>query len=76
MEPNTGFRARIGEITIGDNVIIGSNSILLYVSYIGDNVVIETGSIVTRDITNGGVAVGSPCKPIGSFYDWKEKMKG
>ena len=75
MEPETQFKARIGEITIGDNVFIGSNSILLYGVHIGNNVVIGAGSIVTKDIPDGVVAAGVPCKPIGSFDNWKEKMK-
>lgn len=75
MEPDTEFKARVGEITVGNNVFIGSNSILLYGVHIGNNVVIGAGSIVTKDIPDGVVAVGSPCKPIGSFDNWKEKMK-
>ena len=75
MEPENEFKARTGEISIGDNVFIGSNSVLLYGVHIGNNVVIGAGSIVTKDIPDGVVAVGTPCKPIGSFNDWKEKMK-
>lgn len=75
MEPETEFKARTGEITIGNNVFIGSNSVLLYGVHIGNNVVIGAGSIVTKDIPDGVVAVGVPCKSIGSFDDWKEKMK-
>lgn len=75
MEPDNEFKARVGEITVGNNVFIGSNSILLYGVHIGNNVVIGAGSIVTKDIPDGVVAVGSPCKPIGSFDNWKEKMK-
>ena len=76
MEPETVFKARTGEIEIGNNVFIGSNSVLLYGVHIGNNVVIGAGSICTKDIPDAVVAVGSPCKPIGSFDDWKEKMKG
>lgn len=75
MEPETEFKARTGEIIIGDNVFIGSNSVLLYGIHIGNNVVIGAGSVVTKDIPDGVVAVGSPCKPIGNFDDWKAKMK-
>ncbi len=75
LEPETEFKARSGEIIIGDNVFIGSNSVLIYGVHIGNNVVIGAGSIVTKDIPDGVVAVGSPCKPIGVFDDWKEKMK-
>ena len=75
MEPEVEFKARTGEITIGNNVFIGSNSVLLYGVHIGNNVVIGAGSIVTKDIPDGVVAVGTPCKPIGSFDDLEEKMK-
>lgn len=75
MELEAEFKARTGEITIGNNVFIGSNSVLLYGVHIGNNVVIGAGSIVTKDIPDGVVAVGTPCKPIGSFDDWEEKMK-
>lgn len=75
MEPETKFRVRAGEIAIGDNVFIGSNSILLYDTRIGNNVVIGAGSVVTKDIPDGVVAAGVPCRPIGTFDDWKEKMK-
>ena len=75
MEPKTKFKARTGEIYIGDNVFIGANVILLYGVHIGNNVVIGAGSIVTKDIPDNVVAVGSPCKPIESFDKWKEKMK-
>jgi hypothetical protein len=33
-------------------------------SNIGDNVVIGTGSIITKDIPSGSLAMGSPCKVI------------
>jgi len=75
IEPESKFKARVGEITIGNNVFIGSNSVLLYGTHIGSNVVIGAGSIVTKDIPDSVVAVGAPCKPIGNFDDWKEKMK-
>ena len=75
MEPETEFKKRTGEIVIGDNVFIGANSTLLYGVHIGNNVVIGAGSIVTKDIPDGVVAAGVPCKPMGSFTDWKEKMK-
>ena len=75
MDPKTKFRFRTGEIVIGDNVFIGSNSILLYDVHIGNNVIIGAGSIVTKDIPEGVVAAGVPCIPIGSFEHWKQTMK-
>lgn len=64
-----------GEITIGNNVFIGSNTIILYNTKIGDNVIIGAGSIVTKDIPSNSVAVGTPCKVIGSFEDYSKKVR-
>lgn len=59
IEPETKFKARTGEIHIGDNVFIGADVILLYGVHIGNNVVIGAGSIITKDIPDNVVAVGS-----------------
>lgn len=52
------------QITIGNNVWIGGNVVILPGVTIGDNVVIGAGSVVTKDIPAGTVAVGNPCKVI------------
>ena len=51
-------------IRIGNNVWIGSNSVILPGVSIGDNSVIGAGSIVTRNIPPNVVAVGNPCKVL------------
>ena len=63
------------KIKIGNNVFIGANTTLLYDISIGDNVIIGAGSVVTKDIPDGVVAAGVPCKVIGKYDDFKEKMK-
>ena len=55
-------------------MFIGANSTILYNVKIGNNVIIGAGSIVTKDIPDGVVAAGVPCKPIGTFDDFKERM--
>ncbi len=75
MEPETKFHARTGGIEIGNNVFVGANSTILYNVKIGNNVIIGAGSIITKDIPDGVVAVGVPCKPIGSFENFVNKMK-
>ncbi len=60
---NTGYEYGIA-ITIGDNVWIGGNVIINPGVTIGNNVVIGAGSIVTKDIPDNVIAVGSPCKVI------------
>jgi len=52
------------DITIGDNVWIGGNVVIMPGVHIGDNVVIGAGSIVTKDIPAWTVAAGNPCKVI------------
>ena len=52
------------EITIGDNVWIGGNTVICPGVHIGNNVVIGAGSVVTRDIPDWSVAVGNPCRVI------------
>lgn len=53
-----------GPIIIGNNVFVGSNSVILPGVTIGDNVVIGAGSIVAKDIPSDSIAVGNPCKVI------------
>lgn len=51
-------------ITVGNNVWIGANVVVLPGVTIGDNTVIGAGSVVTKDIPSGVIAVGNPCKVI------------
>jgi len=52
------------EITIGNNVWIGANSIILPGVSIGDGSVIAAGSIVTKNIPANCIAGGNPAKLI------------
>lgn len=51
-------------IIIGNNVFIGSNSVILPGVNIGDNVIIGAGSVVVNNISANSIAVGNPCKVI------------
>ncbi|MGV3704455.1 MAG: sugar O-acetyltransferase [Arcticibacter sp.] len=51
-------------ITVGNNVWFGGNVVVLPGVTIGDNAIIGAGSVVTKDIPAGVLAVGNPCKPI------------
>ena len=74
MDNNQRYQERRGTITIGDNVFIGAKSTILYDVKIGNNVIIGAGSVVTKDIPDGVVAAGVPCRPIGTFKDFKNRM--
>lgn len=51
-------------VTIGNNVWIGGNAVILPGVTIGDNAVIGAGSVVTRDIPAWCIAAGNPCRVI------------
>lgn len=69
------FVSAQGCIEIGDNVMIGAGTIILPNVRIGSNVVIGAGAIVTKDIPDGSVAAGVPCKVVGSFETLVEKYR-
>lgn len=51
-------------VHIGRNCWIGANAAIVPGITIGDNVVIGAGSVVTKDIPSGVVAVGNPCRVL------------
>ena len=61
------------EITIGDNVWFGGNTVICPGVHIGDNVVIGAGSVVTKDIPPNVVAVGNPCKVMREINEHDRK---
>ncbi|MCR5501783.1 MAG: acyltransferase [Lachnospiraceae bacterium] len=67
--------ARAGRITIGDYVFVGVGCTLLPGVTIGSRVVIGAGSVVTGDIPDNSVAVGSPAKVIGTYDEYIEKCR-
>lgn len=61
------------EVTIGDNVWIGGNSVVLPGVHIGSNTVIGAGSVVTKDIPDWVIAAGNPCKVIREITEEDRK---
>ena len=57
------------EVTIGDNVWLGGNSVVCPGVHIGDNVVIGAGSVVTKDIPDWSIATGNPCRVLRPITD-------
>lgn len=51
-------------VHVGKNCWLGAGVIIVPGVTIGDNTVIGAGSIVTKDIPGGVVAVGNPCKVL------------
>lgn len=67
------FKERIGCIEIMDNVMIGSNTTILYDTKIGSNVIIASGSVVTKDCEPNSVYAGVPARKIGTFDDFMKR---
>lgn len=65
----------IGKISIGNNVFIGTEAIVLMNSEIGDNVIIGAQSVVNGKIPSNCVAVGSPAKPVMSLEEYWNRRK-
>ncbi|MDR1653374.1 MAG: acyltransferase [Prevotellaceae bacterium] len=68
-EPHSYYR---GEITIGKNVYIATNVLIVKPVSIGDGAVIGAGSVVTKNIPANEVWAGVPAKFIKKRY-CKEK---
>lgn len=60
-------------ITIGDNVWLGANVVVLPGVTIGKNSVIGAGSVVTKDIPANVVAFGIPCKVYREINEHDEE---
>ena len=60
-------------VTIGDNVWIGGNTVIMPGVHIGSNTVIGAGSVVTKDIPDWVVAAGNPCRVIRQITDEDKK---
>lgn len=62
---------RVGEVVIGDEVMIGANVTILPGIVIGDRAVIAAGSVVHKDVPAGVFVGGNPLKTIYT----KEQME-
>ena len=66
---------KIGRVTIGDNVFIGAESVVLPGVTIGSNVIVGANSTVTHDVPDGSVVAGSPAKVISTLEAYLEKER-
>lgn len=55
---------RLGEVRIGDGVLIGANSTILPGVTIGDGAIVAAGTVVHRDIPAGSFVGGNPMQII------------
>lgn len=70
---NSGYEYGL-PITIGNNVWIGGNVVILPGVTVGDNAVIGAGSVVTKDIPANVIAAGNPCKVLRQITEQDRKF--
>ena len=62
-----------GRVVIGNNIVFGTDVIVLKGVEIGDNCIIGAGSIVSNSIPANSVAVGRPAKVVCSIDEFYER---
>lgn len=63
-DPEERYLTHAQAVSIGDNVWIGGNTLIMPGVTIGDNVTIGAGSIVTKSIPDNCLALGNPCRVV------------
>lgn len=62
-------------ISVGNNVYIGNNVLILPGVTIGNNVVVGAGAVVTKDVPDNVVVAGVPARVIKSAEEYFDKIK-
>lgn len=65
----TPLDARTAPISIGDDVFIGMNALILKGVSIGAGAVVGAGSVVRRDVPAGAIVAGNPAVVLGELSD-------
>lgn len=66
---------KIASTTIGNNVFIGANTVVLPGTMIPDNVIIGAGSVVIGTLESNSIYAGNPVKKICTLEEFLEKHK-
>jgi acetyltransferase-like isoleucine patch superfamily enzyme len=65
---------RLGDVVIGDDVMIGANSTILPGVTIGDGAVVSAATLVNRDVPPGAMVGGNPMQIIYTAEQRKNKQ--
>lgn len=57
----TGY-TKTGKVTIGNNVFIGRNTVILPGVKIGNDIIVGVGAVVAKDISDDSVVIGNPAE--------------
>lgn len=59
-------------VTVGDNVLIGANAVIIEGTTVGNGAVIAAGAVVTQDVPENAVVAGVPARIIKMKDDQTE----
>jgi|SRR5690625_946150 len=65
---------RIGDVVIGNHVMIGANTTILPGVHIGDRAIVSAGTLVHKDIPPGTFVGGNPMKIIYTKEEMKQRQ--
>lgn len=69
-----GRRHRYGRISIGSNVFIGLNVVIMPGVNVGDNCIIAAGSVVTKNVEANSIVAGVPARKKSDFFLYKKRV--
>ncbi len=65
---------KVGPVTIGNDVFIGHQAVLMPGVRVGNFCVVAAGAVVTADVPDGSVVGGVPARVIGRTQDLRERI--
>jgi len=68
-------KVAVRKTTIGDDVFIGLNAIIMPGVNVGNGAIIGAGAVVTKDVKPYTIVAGNPAKFICSVKDYVERVK-
>lgn len=66
---------RLGEIIIGEEVMIGANSTILPGVMIGDHAIVSAGTLVNKDVPEGAFVGGNPMSLIFTKEEMAQRQQ-
>ena len=73
MRDEKGRRFRYAPITVGNDVFIGVNSIVMPGVEIQDRCIVAAGSVVTKSVPSGSIVGGVPARIIGRYQEYERR---
>ena len=66
---------RVQKTTIGNDVFLGANAVVLAGVTIGDGAIVGAGSVVTKDVKSNMVVAGNPAREISTVESYRTRCE-